>query len=718
MNKYLKSAQWIKAPNKDTDKCPVFYKSFKLKQNVKAAKVFITARGVFSFTVNGVDPSDHCLAPGCTTYETYTQYFEYDIKALLKTNNRIEIQWASGWYLGRILQRKPELRPREQGVIAAVVITYQDGSEEVICTDSSWNYGYGKLISSDIYDGAIYDATKRLTNAGKVKIAENNIKSVLCRHKGELIKEHERFKPISIITTPKGETVLDFGQNIAGFLEVTLTAKRGERLSVSFAEILDKNGNFYNENYRTARCCYDYTCTDGAQTFKPVLTFYGFRYIRIDRFPDIELDPDMFTAIAVYSDMKRTGHIKTSDPLLNKLFENIIWGQKGNYLDIPTDCPQRDERLGWTGDTQAFITAASYNFDVRKFFNKWLYDVKVTQTSDGRIPDVIPVAFVSNCGKAGWGDAVTIVPWQLYLTYGDIKPVKSLLPAMKKWISHIQSESNEEYLWDPKNFQYCDWLELNAGFGEYKGKSRDIIIASAYYTNTVDIVRKACKLLGEDSKYYDSLYNNIKEKYIGSFENDLNTQTECVVTLQFGLCKDNQAVANRLAELIKNNGNAMDTGFLGTRAILRVLSENGYNELAYDLILRKEYPSWLYSVTKGATTIWEHWDGIKPDGTLWPADMNSYNHYAYGAVADWMYEYCAGIKTVETAPGFERILFKPMPSDRLDHFEASIDTVKGKVISGWRREDGRFKYFVTTPSPATALIDGKEYELAPGTYEF
>lgn len=718
MNKYFKNANWIRTPNGDANECPVFYKSFNVKDSVLSAKIFISARGIYSFTINGIDPETHFLTPGCTSYESYIQYFEYDIKDYIKPKNKIEIQWANGWYLGRILHRKPEERPREQGVIASIVIKYQNGTEEIISTDETWNYGYSKLISSDIYDGTVFDATKTLRYAGKARIANNNKKSLLCRHKGELITEHERFKPIEIITTPKGEKVIDFGQNLTGFLEVKLTAKAGEKLSLSFGEVLDNDGDFYNDNYRSAKCLYDYTCCDGEQTFKPTLTFYGFRYVRINEFPNIALDPDIFTAIVVHSDIKRTGYIKTSDLMLNKLFDNIIWGQKGNYLDIPTDCPQRDERLGWTGDTEAFITAACYNFDVRKFFNKWLYDLKVAQRDNGMIPDVIPCAQVSRYGKAAWGDAVAIVPWQLYLSYGTIEPLKKLLPTIKKWIGYIQSTSKEEYLWDSEHFQYSDWLELNSEFGSYKGKSRDIVIDSAYYANTVDITRKACKLLGEDSSYYDELYQKIKTKYISRFENDLKTQSECVVTLQFGLCSNPKKVADRLAELIHKNGNAMDTGFLGTRAILRVLSENGYNELAYDLILRKEYPSWLYSVTKGATTIWEHWDGIKPDGEFWPADMNSYNHYAYGAVADWMYEYCAGIRPVEANPGFEEILFKPTPTKKLEFFEASYYSVKGLIESSWKWENGVVKYKIVTPSVATAIINGKEYKLTPGTYEF
>ena len=531
----------------------------------------------------------------------------------------------------------------------------------------------------------------------------------------EPVVENEHMMPSKIIKTPKGETVIDFGQNMTGTLKVSLNAKLGDKLSVSFGEILDKDGNFYNGNYRTAECRYEYTCKDGYQSFMPSVTFYGFRYIRIDELP-VDVSEAEFEAVVLHTKMEKTGEIVSSNPLLNRLVSNIFWGQKDNYLDIPTDCPQRDERLGWTGDAQIFVKAASYNFDVLNFFKKWLEDIKVEQRRSGEIPPVIPAAHDDKTGAA-WGDVVTIVPWQMYLTYGDKGVLENMFPAMRKWIDFITNITTTPYLWTGY-WQFGDWCELNAPWGEVKGKTRDDLVASAYYAYSTQIVVKAGKILGEDVSKYEELYNNIVATYKNEYKDTFYTQTEHIITLHFGLTDNPQSVADSLARLIKAEGTKLQTGFVGTPYILHALSKYGYSELAYELLLKTDYPSWLYPVTKGATTIWEHWDGIMPDGRIWPDTMNSYNHYAYGAVADWMYEVAAGINTVEEAPGFKEIIFRPMPTHKLDSFGASIKTAYGKVSSRWWHEGSEIRYEIITPSPAKAYIGGKEYTLSPGTYRF
>lgn len=544
-------------------------------------------------------------------------------------------------------------------------------------------------------------------------ISEHNSQDRLIPQQGEEVIENERLQPAHLIKTPKGETVIDFGQNLTGYLEFTVKAKAGEKVSFSFAEILDHEGNFYNENYRSAKAMYDYTCCDGLQTYKPNLTFYGFRYVRVDAFPAV-INLENFTAIVVHSRLRQTGRIETSDPMLNQLFHNILWSQKDNYLDIPTDCPQRDERLGWTGDAQVFIRTASYNFDIRRFFMKWLSDIKAEQLENGAIPAVIP-AVVMGLFSPAWGDAVTICPWQLYLTYGDKKFLALMFDSMKKWVGFCMSDAGKT------RKAYGDWLELKnpTRAGGRKGDTRDELITDAFNARSVELVCKTGRVLGQDVSEYESLYTRLVREFKEKYRNDFRTQTEYILPLYFGLCDTPEKTAAALVEMIHADGDKLQTGFVGTPYLLHVLSDYGYHDLAYTLLLRKEYPSWLYPVTMGATTIWEHWDGILPDGTLGPtAAMNSFNHYAYGAVGDWMYGVCAGINTVEAYPGFERVHFAPVTTDRIDWFSAEIETVHGTIKSKWHHENRSVVYEITTPVKATALIAGISYVLDPGTYTF
>ncbi|MBQ8649333.1 MAG: family 78 glycoside hydrolase catalytic domain [Clostridia bacterium] len=720
-------ANWIKVKENLGDVCPIFERKFTLRGKVKSATLRVTARGVYMAEINGKRVGDFILAPGWTVYEKRIQVQTYDVTHLLQNENNLHIHTAKGWYLGRICgagnwNRNSLAENRECAVIAELNINYTDGTSELIGTDSDWSVAESKLRFCDLYDGEIYDASFTPEFKYHTVVADNNDFSVLVPQQGEKVIEQERIKPVALIHTPKGETVIDFGQNLTGYLEISLNAHKGEAVEFSFAEILDKDGNFYNGNYRSAKALYSYTCKEGEQTHKPTLTFYGFRYVRIDKFPQRDFALEQFTAIVLHSEMKRTGKIETSDPMLNQLFSNIIWGQKGNFLDVPTDCPQRDERLGWTGDAQVFVKTASYNFDVQRFFTKWLTDMSLSQGEDGRVPAVIPNVLSENdAGGAAWSDAVTICPWQMYLTYGDTDILKQMFPAMKKYVDYITSVTTTPYLWTG-NWQYSDWLELdnNAKPGEVitKGNTSEELLATAFYAYSALLVCKAGAVLGEDVEEYKALYQNIVSAFKNTFKDDFKTQTEHVLALHFGLTDHPKEVTKSLVEKIHSDGDMLKTGFVGTPYLLHALSENGESELAYKILLRKDYPSWLYPITKGATTMWEHWDGFKPNGEIWSDAMNSYNHYAYGAVADWMYGVAAGINTVESAPGFEEILFKPTPTDEIDSFCAEIESKYGKISSRWWHEDGIVKYEITTPSPAKAIINGKKYNLIAGVYRF
>ncbi len=708
------NAHFIRTPEDYGYNCALFKKEFAVKGKVKSAILRATARGLYSATLNGLPVGDFVLAPGWTEYHKRIQVQTYDVTELIKEENTLVFSLARGWYFS--LAGLPQIFDYDEcSVIAELVITYLDGTKETVSTDESFAVAKSPLTYCTIYGGEDYDARIVPDYSASAVISSKDTQELLIPEEGEKITEQERLSVQKIIHTPAGETVLDFGQNMAGFLSFTVTAKEGEHITFSCAEVLDKDGNFYNKNYRKARSQLKYICKEGKQTYKTEHTFYGFRYIRLDEFPENALSSAEITAIVVHSDMKRTGFITTSDKMLSQLFNNIIWGQKSNYIDVPTDCPQRDERYGWLGDAQMFIKTGSYNFDVQKFFRKWLGDMVLNQHEDGGVPDIVPA--INNYAGAAWGDAITICPWQIYLTYGDKEILKEMFEPAKKWIGYITNVTTTPYLWTGGK-HFGDWLELGGEYGKFKGPTRDDIVASAFYAYSTEIVCKMGHVLNEDVSYYEDLYKNIVKKYKETFQNDLKTQTECVVTLHFNLCDEPEKIAKQLVDIIHKAGDCLQTGFVGTPYILHVLSRYGYDELAYKLLLRTEYPSWLYPVTKGATTIWEHWDGITVNGDMWPDTMNSFNHYAYGSVGDWMYERAAGINTVEEYPGFSCVHFAPAATDKIDSFSATIKTHYGDITSGWYHKDGKVVYEIKTPVIATALIEGKAYNLTPGEYTF
>jgi alpha-L-rhamnosidase len=684
----------------------VFKKDFKASPGVVTARLSITAKGVYEARLNGKRVGDFILAPGFTSYNKRHQYQEYDITDMLSGDNELTVYVGDGWYAGRLAWwDNAHIYGDKTAIIAKIELKYADGTV-IINTDESWLIGNSPITFDSIYDGETYDVRIVPEFTAQAQIYDAP-KSVLVEQEGDLVTEHEVLSPLAFITTPKGERVVDFGQNLTGYVELTVTADGGEKIQISHAEILDADGNFYTDNYRTAKSQINYICKAGEQTYKPRFTFMGFRYIRLDECPiDITLK-----AIAVHSDMKRTGLFDCSNALVNKLFENTIWGQKGNFLDIPTDCPQRDERLGWTGDAQVFVKAASYNFDVHRFFRKWLSDLAADQRGDGSVPHVVPDVLSSKSnfmgGSAAWGDAAVVCPWQLYLTYGDKQILARQFESMRKWV---------KYSLQPGREHYGDWLGLDAPYGSYKGSSRDEYINAAYNAYSTGIFIKAGKLLGIDMTEYEELY----ERIISDFNRDYKpeTQTEHVLALHFDLVKDKKKCSKDLADMIIKNGSTLQTGFVGTPYLLHALSDNGYAELAYTLLLRRDYPSWLYPITKGATTIWEHWDGIKPDGTLWSTQMNSYNHYAYGSVVDWLYGVAAGIRIDESAPAFAHILIEPVCDKRLSHLGASIDTKYGRVSSKWEIVNGKARYEIEVPSSASITIDGKTHNVGKGVYRF
>ncbi len=725
------NAKWIKTQQKYGEMSPEFRKNYTVKGPVKKATASVTAMGVYNLYVNGKKAGDAVMAPFWTSYNHRVQEQEYDITDLLSEENTFGILLGKGWAMGRIGYSNHKyftgFFSENLSLIANISIEYADGTVENIGTDESWQVWSSQILDSEIYDGETVDHNAEIKLLGNALIDSGNRPGIVPQI-GEYITEHERVSPCEIITTPKGERVLDFGQNLAGYVEVKIRGKKGDKIVMTHAEVLDGEGNFYTENLRTAKNCNTYILSgEGEEVFKPTFCFQGFRYIRLDEFPaDVEIKAENFTAIVIYSDMKRTGDFSCGNDKINQLYSNIIWGQRGNFIDVPTDCPQRDERLGWTGDAEVFCRTAAINYDVEKFFRKWLGDMALEQTPEGGIWGIVPQ--MGKCGNriaTGWADAAVICPWEIYRAYGDEELLRKNFDMMKKWIGYMHGFGEDEYLF-VGGVHYGDWLAMDAGYGVYEGATQTDLIASAFFAFSTSLVIKAGKILGEDVSEYEALYTNVRKAFRQAFMKDGLpciypkadafsttrpvkglTQTSIVLVLHFGLYEENerQGLIDKLAELIAENDGRMTTGFLGTPYILHALSANGRSDLAYDLLFQEKAPSWLFSVNQGATTIWEHWDSLKEDGTFWSTKMNSFNHYAYGSVFDWIFGAALGITVDDDGAGYEKITVAPIPDRRMGFAKGSIESRHGKIESYWRYlPDGRVRYEITVPAGTKAAV--------------
>ena len=709
----FENASWITHPNNVLYEPVCFICGFSVKKEVVEATLNITSLGCYIAKINGERVGDFILAPGFTSRKR-VQYQSYDIKDMLKSTNIFSVVVSDGWYNGKINFVVANDVPK--ALICQIDILYTDGTKDTIVSDKEFLAKKDNLRFAELYDGEIYDSNFKDTLV--VSSVLDHTKEIIVKQQGEKVVEHENIRPVSIFKAPNGDTIVDFGQNLTGYFEFTVNAQKGDKVEFTVCEVLDKYGNFYNENYRDAKARFEYICHDGVNTYKPTLAFWGFRYMRVDSFPT-EITKENIKAIVVHSDIKRTGYIESSNPKLNQLFSNIIWGQKGNFLDVPTDCPQRDERQGWTGDATVFCRTASYNFDVEKFFTKWLTDMRLDQGKQGNIPNIIPQTVcwdwsTSEESGAVWGDSSTIIPYTMYMTYGNVDFLKNQLKTMVRYLDYIRTHTTRRYLWYGC-WQFGDWLGLDAPVGHYKGSSNDDFIGSVFYYNSVKIVGDVCEILGRSSKKYRHLQERILSRIRKTFKK-YKTQTECALALYFDIATDKEKVAKQLNTMIVKNGNKLKTGFVGTPFLLHALSQNGYTETAYNLLLQEDFPSWLYSVNQGATTIWEHWDGKNEQGDFWSKDMNSFNHYAYGSVADWIYEEACGIKPL--APGFKKILIAPKPTDKLSHLSAKIETKHGTVSSKWYHTDGKIRYEIETPVESTIIIDGVTHNVLAGKYIF
>jgi alpha-L-rhamnosidase len=726
--------KWI-TPELDKEIHPLIRKEFTLPEGIKSARAYMCGVGLYDVEFNGKRVGEEYFTPGYNAYDFWLQYQTYDVTNLLNSGgNAIGIKLGNGWYKGRFGFEGGyhELYGSEFAFIAEINITLKDGSTMVIATDEDWKSAPSPVRFSGIYDGEIYDSNQEskdwtlpeFDDSGWTSVRKTEINTEKFMARQNLpIKIMEERKPIAVLHTPAGETVLDFGQVMTGWVRFKTQSPKGATLHLQYGELL-QSGNFYRENLREAKAEHIYISDGSLREVQPHFTFYGFRYVKLTGFEGgISLDD--FTGCVIYSEIEETGTIETSNPLVNRLFLNAMWGQKGNFLDVPTDCPQRDERMGWTGDAQVFAPTACFNMYSPAFYQKYMFDLHEEQKRlGGSVPFTVPVVkpkdghgFISGSGSAAWGDAATVIPWTLYTYYGDKELLRQQFKAMKDWVDFIQNadeKSGAIRLWKV-GFHFGDWLALDGKDPQSPmGGTDSYYIASAYYCYSAQLVAKAAKVLGKtaEAEKYAQLANEIKESILKEYFTPngriaIHTQTAMIVALYMDLIPESfrPRVIEDLKAKLREDKMHLTTGFVGTPYFCHVLSENEANDFAYSLLLNDDFPSWLYAVKLGATTIWERWNSVLPDGTISGTGMNSLNHYAYGSIAEWMYRHMCGINPIEDTPGFRRFKLCPKPYGKLNYARAKFTSSSGLIESGWElKEDGSLTFTFTVPFNTTADV--------------
>lgn len=712
----------------DPSQAVYFRKELALDGSPKQARLYATALGIYELWINGRRVGEDYFSPGWTNYRKRLAYQTYDVTSLLRPGrNVVGAVVGPGWYKGDLtwLKRR-NFYGSESAVSLELRLRDEAGRATCLTTDTTWRTAaHGPIRYAELYHGEQYDARAEEPGWNAPGFDDRRWKTAallsfdrgrLVPQEGPPVGKQEELAARELFTTPKGERVLDFGQNITGWVRFSVRGQGGQRVVLRHAEVLDAEGNFYTENLRSARAQVEYTLKGGAtETFEPHFTFHGFRYVQLVEYPG-RADPGDFTAVVLHSRMVPTLDFDCSDESLNRLHRNIRWGWKGNALDVPTDCAQRDERLGWTGDAQVFIGTAAYLFDVLTFFRKWLRDLASEQLPDGGVPFVVPDVLTSIASdepmfggghsSTGWGDAAVICPWTLYLHYGDLGLLRMQYPSMKAWVEYIRAHAEQGLIWDT-GFHFGDWVALDAEEGSYFGATPNELTATAFYAYSTELLARAAGSLGntEDAAAYKSLHEAIVKAFRGRFISisgrlSARTQTAQILALVFGLVpgETRQTVVQDLVDLIEENGGHLTTGFLGTPFICRALAENGRIDVAYELLMRDDYPSWLYQVKRGATTVWEHWDGIKPDGSMWSPNMNSFNHYAYGAVGEWVYSTVGGISPDPSDPGCRTVVLSPQPGGGVVRATTRYRTPFGTVELAWRLDGERLSIDVKVPA--------------------
>ena len=694
---------------------PVFRKEIRVEKPLKYARLYALGLGVYELYLDGEKIGEEVLLPGLHAYDSWLQYQTYEIE-MTEGVHMLEAMLGDGWYKGPYgLKAKLPRHGEEYAFIGELHLFFRDGEERITGTDKSWAVRKGKVLFDSIYDGEIYDERGQGETDYPVKEAGLSTGRLTPRLSPPLVIQ-ARLRPAALLHTPAGETVLDMGQNMVGWMEFSINQPAGIAVRLQFGEIL-QNGNFYRDNMRTAKCEYTYISDGKPGTARSHFTFYGFRYVKVEGFIGT-VSPEDFTGCVISSAMEDTGTLQTSSPMVNRLLSNIKWGQRGNFLDVPTDCPQRDERMGWTGDAQIFADTASFHSDTYAFYLKFLKDLALEQEKcGGSVPYVVPMSRYELNGACAWSDAATIIPWVVYVHFGDPYVLKAQYPSMKAWVEYIRGEEERNgggRLWRTGR-HFGDWLALDGKVdGGVYGSTDPYFLSTAYYYYSTLLTAKAAGVLGkvEDQESYAALAEEIRqaffrEYYTPSGRLAVDTQTAYAVVNAFGLVPDafREPVKKAFFNKMKENAFRLNTGFVGTPYLCPALADSGFTEKAYGLLLNETYPGWLYEVKMGATTVWERWNSVLPDGSVSGTGMNSLNHYAYGSIASFLYRYAAGINPVEDAPGFRKAVLAPRPDYRLNFVKGELRTPAGTYRSGWELEaDGTLRLHFTVPFGASAKL--------------
>lgn len=728
----LSTARMIAADG-DFIRAPLLRREFLVESGhgeVAAAVLRITGFGVFEAFLNGTPVSEDVLSPGWSSYEWRLRYRDYEVTNLLQPRSVLGVALGNGWFRGRLgWNGNRAFYGSELAVMSQLEIRFADGHVQSIVTDESWTAGPSAVVANDLYDGETIDA-QLVSDDWKVAGAALpdwvGVHTLvfdprrLTPYVGPPVRRQQTVRPVAMFRSPSGKLLVDFGQNLVGWVRFTVQGQRGATITIRHAEVLE-HGDLGVRPLRDAKATDHLILSGGADFFEPTLTFHGFRYVEVSGWPQ-ELTLNSLEAVVVHSDLSRTGQFECSDPLLNQLHRNVVWSLRGNFLDVPTDCPQRNERLGWTGDLAVFAPTAAYLYDVSSFLADWLADLACEQhAAQGRVPFVVPdvlkyetrpAEFPAPESTAIWSDAAAWVPWALWQAYGDAQALRQHYPAMAAHARRVESLLSDTGLWD-RGFQFGDWLDPQAPPDQpFLAKADSAVVATACYHHTLRLVSAAASALGEtaDSEYFAALADQVRTAFTKHYVHDDGTiRSDCATVYALAIVfdlldeTDRQRAGDRLAQLVADNGFRVSTGFAGTPYVPGALSATGHLDTAYRLLLERECPSWLYPVTMGATTVWERWDSMLPDGTINPGEMTSFNHYALGAVADWMHRTIVGIAPLQ--PGYAKVLIAPQPGGGLTWAKGSLETRNGLITASWTiDEGGTMTLDATIPDGVDAVI--------------
>jgi alpha-L-rhamnosidase len=721
-------------PESDARRATLVRRGFRVDGEVADARIYASAHGLYEAEVNGRRVGSDTLSPGWTVYRSRLRYYTYDVTDLLaEGENAIGAWLGDGWYRGRLGWRggTRNIFGSDLSFLGQLEITYTDGRRQTVATDATWRATLSPILRSGIYDGEDYDARREIPDWSTGSFDDSGWLPVSVRARdprtlvaptGPPVRITEQVSPVAVLTSPSGARILDFGQNLVGRIRIRVSGPSGATVSLRTAEVL-QDGELYTRPLRSARSTDHYTLAGRSEgeEWEPRFTFHGFRYAEVSGWPG-DLDADAaagaLTARVLHTDLERTGWFACSDPLVEQLHRNVVWGMRGNFVDIPTDCPQRDERVGWTGDIQVFGPTAATLFDVAGMLTGWLRDVEAEQLSDGTVPWFVPVIPTHKVWSpirpgAAWGDVATLLPWTLYRRFGDAGVLDAQFDSARRWVDKVESVAGADRVWD-EGFQLGDWLDPAAPPQDpAAGRTDRHLVATAYFARSARAVADMAGVLGLDAEaaHYGSLADEVTAAFRAAYVRPDGTmtsdaQTAYALAIVFDLLPDEKhrtTAGARLAALVRAAGNRIATGFVGTPLVCDALTLTGHADTAYDLLLERECPSWLYQVVQGATTVWERWDALRPDGTVNPGTMTSFNHYALGAVADWLHRSVAGLASAQ--PGYRRIRFAPRPGGGLTRASARQRTPYGEAAISWELHGDELAVDVVVPVGTTAELD-------------